>query len=201
MDIAEAFLNDNYDWNGYHEPIVASTESDMDGALTMQIFKYITNTPVLFADVRHYEKSQDVWFFSNSGTSATYYAGRSNDIKENLKNVSLLPESKDYPAGGSSVHYFAHPGKITFARLARKLDEYYLTVVPAEIVQFDQKEMERLGSLATPQWPVAFTKLSAPADNFLAEFPCNHIHGVYGDWIEEWKHVADILGIKINILE
>jgi len=201
MDIAEAFLNDNYDWDGYHEPIVASTESDMDGALTMQIFKYITNTPVLFADVRHYEKSQDVWFFSNSGTSATYYAGRSNDIKENLKNVSLLPESKDYPAGGSSVHYFAHPGKITFARLARKLDEYYLTVVPAEIVQFDQKEMERLGSLATPQWPVAFTKLSASADNFLAEFPCNHIHGVYGDWIEEWKHVADILGIKINILE
>ena len=42
VDIAEAFLNDPYDWDGPHEPIVAATEADMDGALTMQIFKHIT---------------------------------------------------------------------------------------------------------------------------------------------------------------
>ena len=41
-DVAEAFLNDPYDWDGPHEPIVAATESDMDGALTMQIFKLLT---------------------------------------------------------------------------------------------------------------------------------------------------------------
>ena len=62
MDIAEAFLNDPYDWDGPHEPIVAATESDMDGALTMQIFKLLTGSPVLFADVRHYDKDNDVWF-------------------------------------------------------------------------------------------------------------------------------------------
>lgn len=39
MDVAEAFLNDPYDFDGPHEPIVAATEADMDGALTMQIFK------------------------------------------------------------------------------------------------------------------------------------------------------------------
>ena len=201
MDLAEAFLNDPYDMDGSHEPIVAATESDMDGALTMQLFKYMTGKPVLFADVRHYEKSEDVWFFSNSGTSATYFAGGSDHFQDNLKNVSLLPESKDYPAGGGTVHYFAHPGKITFARLARKLDEYYLTVVPAEIVNFDEKEMQRLGNLSTPQWPVAFTKLSVSADEFLAKYPCNHIHGVYGDWVPEWAKVAEILGIKMQILQ
>lgn len=47
MDVAEAFLNDPYDWDGPHEPIVAATESDMDGALTMQIFKLLTGFPVL----------------------------------------------------------------------------------------------------------------------------------------------------------
>ena len=73
------------------EPIIAATESDMDGALTMQLFKYMTGKPVLFADVRHYEKSEDVWFFSNSGTSATYFAGGSDHFEDNLKNVSLLP--------------------------------------------------------------------------------------------------------------
>ena len=201
MDLAEAFLNDPYDMDGPHEPIVAATESDMDGALTMQIFKYMTGQPVLFADVRHYEKPEDIWFFGNSGTSATFYAGGSDDFEENLRHVSLLPESKDYPAGGGSVHYFAAPGKVTMARLARKQDKYYLTLVPAEIVQFDQEKMERLGGMATPQWPVAFTKVATPAETFLRYYPCNHIHGVYGDYIEEWKMVAKILGIEVQVLD
>lgn len=200
MDLAEAFLNDSYDWDGTHEPIVAATESDMDGALTMQIFKYLSNSPVLFADVRHYEKSEDIWFFGNSGTAATYYAGKSDDPIRNMKEVSLLPESKDYPAGGGSVHHFAAPGRATMARLARKQGEYYLTLVPAEIVQFDEEKMKYLGNLATPQWPVAFTKLQVEAGTFLRQYPCNHIHGVYGDYMREWLYVAKILGIKVQVL-
>jgi len=53
-DIAEAFLNDPYDFDGPKEPVICATEDDMDGALTMQIMHKITGTPVLFADVRHY---------------------------------------------------------------------------------------------------------------------------------------------------
>ena len=200
MDLAEAFLNDPYDWDGPHEPIVAATESDMDGALTMQIFKAMTGMPVLFCDVRHYEASIDAWFFGNSGTAATYYAGGSDDPLENLKHVSLLPESKDYPAGGGSVHHFAAPGKITFARMARKLDQYYLTLVPAEIVQYEPEKMKQLGDLATPQWPMAFTKVEAPPATFLSAYPCNHIHGVYGDWAEEWKFAAKAMNINMQIL-
>ena len=60
MDIAEAFLNDPYDFDGPKEPIVAATESDMDGALTMQLFKLLTGKPVLFADVRH--TLWEIWF-------------------------------------------------------------------------------------------------------------------------------------------
>lgn len=101
MDVAEAFLNDPYDWDGPHEPIVAATESDMDGALTMQIFKLLTGFPVLFADVRHYDKENNVWFFSNSGTHATYFAGGSLDPEENLKHVTFYPETHYYPAGGA----------------------------------------------------------------------------------------------------
>lgn len=201
MDLAEAFLNDSYDWDGPHDPIVAATESDMDGALTMQIFKEIARTPVLFADVRHYEKSVDCWFFGNSGTHATYFAGASDIPEENLKHVSFFPESKDYPAGGGSVHHFAAPGKVTLARLARKGDDYYLTIVPGEIVHFDEEKMWQLGGTATPAWPVAFTKCSVPAAEFIEKYPCNHIHGVYGDYVEELKNVAKILNIPYQILE
>lgn len=201
MDLAEALLNDPYDWNGAKETTVASTESDMDGALTMQLFKHLTGKPVLFADVRHYDSENGVWYFSNSGTHATYFAGASDDFRENLKNVSLLPETDYYPAGGASVHHFAKAGRVTLARLARKNGQYYLTVVPAEFVEYDREKMLRMGSQTTPAWPVAFAKLKVSADYFISNFPCNHIHGVYGDYTESLKSIARILDIPIKIFE
>ncbi|MBQ7726266.1 MAG: L-fucose/L-arabinose isomerase family protein [Clostridia bacterium] len=201
MDIAEAFLNDPYDWNGPKEPMVAATESDMDGALTMQIFKHLTGSPVLFADVRHYDKENDIWFFSNSGTHATFFAGASYDPDENLKKVDFLPETDYYPAGGASVHHFAKAGKVTLARLARKNGEYYLTIVPAEFVEFDREKMIALGNTTTPSWPAAFAKLKVSPEHFINNFPCNHIHGVYGDHVEALKNVAKILDIPVQIFE
>lgn len=199
LDIAEAFLNDPYDWDGPHEPFVAATEADMDGALTMQVFKHITGEPVLFSDVRHYDADDDVWYFSNSGTHATFFAEASKDPKVNLKSVSFLPEASYYPAGGGSVHHFAAPGRVTLARLARKSGRYRLSIVPAEFVRFDPDVMKQKGSTVTPEWPIAFTRLACSADHFLANFPCNHIHGCYGDWEQELLHVADILGIEAEV--
>ena len=198
LDIAEAFLNDPYDWEGAHEPIVAATEADMDGALTMQIFKHITGEPVLFADVRHYEKEDDIWYFSNSGTHATYFAGKSKKSAENLKHVTFYPESNYYPAGGASVHHFAAPGKVTLARLARKNGRYWLAIVPAEFVEFPREVALQKGATVTPEWPIAFTRLQCPPEEFLATFPCNHIHGCYGDWVNELCHVAALLDIEVK---
>lgn len=200
MDVAEAFLNDPYDWDGPHEPIVAATEADMDGALTMQIFKLMTGKPVLFADVRHYDRENNVWFFSNSGTHATFYAGGSYDPRENLKEVTLYPETFYYPAGGASIHHFAAPGKVTLARLSRKNGKYRVTVVPAEIVQFSREKMLQMGQTTTPAWPVAFTRLNVEAEEFLTRFPCNHIHGVYGDHVKEWETFAALTGMEYTLL-
>ncbi len=201
MDLAEAFLNDPYDWDGPHEPIVAATESDMDGALTMQIFKLLTGAPVLFADVRHYDKEEDVWYFSNSGTHATYFAGGSYRPEENLKRVTLHPETHYYPAGGASVHHFAKGGEVTLARLARKNGKYFLTIVPAEFVEFPEDKALALGSLTTPEWPIAFARLKVGADYFLKHFPCNHIHGVYGNYVEELKILAELLHMDAVVFE
>ena len=40
-DVAEAFLNDPYDWEGAKATHVCATEADMDGALTMQLMKLL----------------------------------------------------------------------------------------------------------------------------------------------------------------
>lgn len=201
MDVAEAFLNDPYDWDGPHEPIVAATEADMDGALTMQIFKHLSGLPVLFADVRHYDREDGVWYFSNSGTHATFFAGGSYDPAVNLKQVTFYPEKNYYPAGGASVHHFAAPGKVTLGRLARKNGKYWLALVPAEFVEFPREAALRKGAATTPEWPVAFARLSTSADEFLRSFPCNHIHGVYGDYVQEWLTAARILGIEVKLFD
>lgn len=201
MDVAEAFLNDPYDMDGPHEPIVAATEADMDGALTMQIFKHLSGSPVLFADVRHYDADNDIWYFSNSGTHATFFAGGSFNPVNNLKNVKLLPETEDYPAGGASVWHIAKAGRVTLARLSRKNGQYRMTIVPAEFVRFEPEKEAVLAGVATPQWPVAFTRLKVSAEEFISKFPCNHIHGVYGDYVRELKNVADILDIPCEIMD
>jgi L-fucose/D-arabinose isomerase len=196
VDVAEAFLNDPYDWDGPKEPFVAATEADMDGALTMQIMKHITSEPVLFADVRHYDVNDDVWYLANSGTHATFFAGGSHDPATNLKNVSFFPEVSYYPAGGASVQHFAAPGEITLARLARKNGKYWLAIVPAHFIEFPEAVARTKAATTTPEWPHAFARLSVTPDEFLSSYPCNHIHGCYGDWVDELINVAHILGIE-----
>ena len=199
MDVAEAFLNDPYDWDGPHEPIVAATEADMDGALTMQLMKYITGETVLFADVRHYDAEDDVWYLANSGTHATFFAGRSKDPAENLKHVSFFPEVSYYPAGGASVQHFAAPGEITLARLARKQGKYWLAIVPAEFIAFPEEKARAKAATTTPEWPHAFARLQVTPAEFLASYPCNHTHGVYGNWVDELLNIAHILGIEAKV--
>ena len=200
MDLAEAFLNDPYDWDGPHEPIVAATESDMDGAMTMQLMKHMTRgRPVLFADVRHYDAANQVWYFSNSGMHPTYFAGRSDNPDDNLRAVTFYPEVSDYPAGGPSVHHFAAPGPMTFARLARQNGQYWMAVLEGTIVEFEREKAFALGKTVTPEWPIAFTRLGCTAEEFLSTFPCNHIHGVYGDWSSVLVEAARVLGIRVKL--
>jgi L-fucose isomerase len=199
MDIAEAFLNDPYDWEGPHEPIVAATEADMDGALTMEIFKHLSGQTSLFADIRHYDAEDDVWYFANSGTHATYFAARSLDPAENLKKVTFYPEIPDFPAGGASVQFFAGAGPMTMARLARKKGQYWMAIVPAQFVEFPQEKMVAKAKTTDIEWPHAFARLQVPPEVFLATYPCNHIHGITGNWVEELKYVAEILGIESKV--
>jgi L-fucose isomerase len=181
MDLTEAFLNDPYDWEGPHDPIVCATEADSDGALTMELFKDIAGTPVLFADVRHYDADGDFWDMVNSGQHATYFAGKSFDPKVNLPKVKLVPEIFYFPAGGAAVHHIAVPGEVTLARLTRKLGKYWMAIAP------------------TGEWPHAFTKLRVPPERFIATYSSNHIHGVYGDYVEELTWVCKILGMEAEV--
>ena len=200
MNIAEAFLNDPYDWDGPKQPIIAATETDMDGALTMEILKHIAQKPVLFADVRHYFKEENLLDLCNSGQHATYFAGGSTDPEENLKNVILYPESFYFPAGGAAVRHIAVPGRVTLARLARISGKYIMTIVPAEIVSLPEEKAEELAKRVQEEWPHVYVRIDASIEDFLRRYPCNHTHGVYGEYVNELIHFCRLKNIKYKVL-
>ncbi|TFG64058.1 MAG: fucose isomerase [Spirochaetales bacterium] len=202
-DIPEAVLNDYYGPAGEpHDPIVCSTEADMDAALTMQIFNLITGQPVLFADIRSYYDDKKIWDLCNSGAHATYFAGKSKDPIENLKNVEFRPEGFYYPAGGASVYHIAKPGEVTLARLARSgsTTHYKLVVVHGEFVSFGAEEDEKLAAIEQDNWPHAFCRFDCDMETFIQGINCNHIHGTYGNWVEELKVFCRAADIEFVLL-
>jgi L-fucose isomerase len=198
MDIAEAFMNDPYDWEGPKPSIVCSTEADMDAALTMQILKGLSGTPVLFADVRHYHENLDVWDLCNSGQHATWFAARSNDPLENMRHVDLYPADFYFPAGGASVHHLAAPGDFTFARLTRCNGSYRMHVLRGELVQFDDAQNDELMHASTYVWPHAFARFDANSDEILGRYASNHIHAVPGDHVRELKEICRLLDVEFD---
>src|SRR5215203_6803541 len=147
MDVTEAFLNDPYDWDGLKFTDTATTEADMDAALTMQILKNLSGTPVLFADVRHYHTDRDIWDLCNSGQHATWFAARSEDPAENMRYVHLYPEGFYFPAGGASIHHLAAEGEFTFARLTRLDGRYRMHVMRGSFERYDDEELRVIWKL------------------------------------------------------
>ena len=200
-DIAEAFLNDPYDWDGAKAPVICATEDDMDGALTMQLMHKLTGTPVLFADVRHYFADRDIWDLENSGQHATWFAARSDDPAENMAKVHLYPEEFYFPAGGAAVHHLAAPGDITLARLSRLDGSYRMQVTLGAFETFDDETNEALMRQSTYVWPHAFARMKAPAEVFLSRFGANHIHAVPGDITTELAAICRFLDVRLERLD
>ena len=164
----------------------------------MQLFKQITGTPVLFADVRHYHGDRDIWDLCNSGQHATWYAARSADPAENLARVHLFPEVFFFPAGGASVHHLAAPGEMTLGRLTRKDGEYRMHLMLGSFETYDDETNQALMNQSTPEWPHAFARLDAPAEVFLSRFGANHIHAVPGDHRATVRAACSLLGVTLD---
>lgn len=195
--LSAAFFNDSYDWNGYKEPIVFACEADSDAALTMQILKMLTGSPVAFMDVRHYDPEYNVMVFCNCGSQSTYYAGLSSNYEDNLKNVTLFPCLEIYSGGGAHVSFMAKPGEVTIARLNRYKGKYRITVIPAKFVELPEEKMAE----TTKEWPHVFVKLPFDYRIFLDKFDSNHCHAVYGDHVKELEMISKMLGIDYELMD
>jgi L-fucose isomerase len=164
----------------------------------MQLLKALSDTPVLFADMRYHHADRDVWDLCNSGQHATWLAARSEDPAENLRHVHLYPEDFFFPAGGASVHHLAAPGDFTFARLTRLDGRYRMQVLRGELVQFEPDTNEAMMRQTTYHWPHAFARFDATVEEILGRYGSNHIHAVPGDHVAELRTVCDLLDVDYD---
>jgi len=201
-DVAEMLMNDPYDWNGLKEPCVCATEADSNGAVTMQLLKYLTGgLPSLFMDVRLYHPDRDLWDWCNSGNHASWYAAQSFDPAENFKRITFHPALEYFfKAGGASVQFDAAPGEMTFARLGLWDEKPYMLIVKGESVELPPEESKALSAQTNPTWPHVWARLDCSFDEFLNAFPCNHVQGVPGDRVRALTMLCDITGIKPIVL-
>ena len=197
-DIAEAFLNDPYDWEGPKSVHVCASESDMDGALTMQILHDLSGTPVLFAQLRHYHADRGIWDLSNPGQHATWFAARSADPAENLRQVHLYPADFCSPAGGVAVHHLAAPGGFTFARLTCAGDRYRMQILRGRLERYDSATNEMLMGRSTYTSPHAFARFTASQDQVLSRFGAHHVHAVPGNYVPELRAACRMLDVDVD---
>lgn len=152
--MSAAFMNDPYDWDGPKEPVVFACEADSDAALTMQILKLLTGKPVVFMDVRHWDAKNNVMVFCNCGSQSTYYAGASDNYKENLSKVTLYPALSIYSGGGAHFNLMTKEGEATVARLCRKNGKYRMVMFTSEFIELPEETMKE----TTEEWPHVFCK-------------------------------------------
>ncbi|MEA5011864.1 MAG: L-fucose isomerase [Angelakisella sp.] len=195
--LSAAFFNDPYDWDGPKETRVFTCEADAEGGLTMQILKLLSGTPVLFADFRFYDKAKNIFYFCNCGAIATWFSQRSDTPEVNLQGVSLKPIIPKYAGKGCHVQYIAKEGRMTFARLTHDQDKFIFTVFTGTAKELPEAALKDTCEV----WPHMFVEADAPYQSIIENFDCNHVHAVYGDYVEEIKLFCQLKNIEFRYIQ
>ncbi len=194
--LSAAFLPSWLDWDGHRAPMVCACEADGDAALTMQILQLISGLPALFLDLRHYEVESGHWVLCNCGGQSVYYTRRSEQPEENLKAVDLVPVIPKYGGVGAHVRYVGCEGEMTFARIQHDEKQPSLIAFRGRAVPGRQEWLQK----SCPAWPHVFASVAADHQEILAHLHANHIHAVGGDWLDELKLFACVVGIPFKAL-
>ena len=199
--LSAALLPGPYDADGEKETTVMACEADADAGLTSEIMKLVSGgLPTLFGDVSYINDDTGTFYLPNCGGMCTWFAARSDNPSENLKQVHIRPAIR--PGGGGTTYLTCAPGPLTVGRLYRKSGEYSMALFTGEAKELPKDEYEAfVAARGSHQLPTAFVKTNVDIDRFVDEFASNHICAVAGNWVKELVHVCGLLGIKPVLLD
>lgn len=193
--VAVALLNDPYDADGPREPVVCACESDVDGALTMQLLKLVSGgKPATLMDLLVYDRERQLLFMGNCGGMATWFAEASENPEENLAKVHLLPQVQG-KAGGAATQYVAPERTFTIARLYRVAGRYRMALMVAKSVRVNREQLSK----SIEPWPHIVVRMSPESlEQLVKTVGANHLHAVEGDYSEEVRAFCEIKGVELH---
>ncbi len=186
--LAHAILNDQSDADGPKESVVCGCESDVNGALSMQMLKHVSGQPAYFGDYLQFNPQNKEIGLCNCGSSPTDFAKDHKDViwvHEGLAEFA-------WKHGSANPQYVARSGFVTMARLSRINGEYVMAIGTGDAVYKDREVMRELNYYQ----PQAFVKIHADTDAFFDNLRSNHCHMVYGNYVKELVIECEMLGIK-----
>ena len=87
--LSAALLPGPYDADGDKETTVMACEADADAGLTSEIMKLVSGgQSTMFADVSYINDETNTFYLPNCGGMCTWFAARSDEPSENLKQVN-----------------------------------------------------------------------------------------------------------------
>jgi L-fucose isomerase len=147
--------------------------------------------PALFVDLRHFDTGAKLWTLCNCGGQSVFYSRRSRKQRENLASVDLVPVIPKYGGVGAHVRYVGCEGPLTLARVVHDTKTPTLVALKAQAV----KARESWLAKSCPNWPHLFVTMDVDPHDLLSNLHANHVHAVAGNWIEELRMFAAMVGI------
>jgi len=141
--------------------------------------------------VRHYHADRDVWDLCNSGQHATWYAARSDDPVENLRQTHLYPEvSTSRPAARGAALRGA--GRRDVRPLTRDTGKYRLQLVRAAYRTLRRRDERVAGPAVDVRMAARVRSPAVSADESWAVRGQPHPRRA-GDYVAELEAVCTLL--------
>jgi len=86
---------------------------------------------------------------------------------------------------------------MTFGRLTKVLDKYKMIVFKGNFKEFPLEKLKE----TCPAWPHGYVEVSVDYDYLIDRYESNHVHGVYGDYIDELRIFCKLKNIEFEVIK
>ncbi len=191
-----AFLPFSSDSEGEKPIIPTVCEGDIKGLLTSAILYGLNySIPPLFGDLK--VLTDDYFVIANCGGASAFYAANSNDPQKTLSKSAIKPQCQGETGGAFGFYTPASNEEVTYARIFRIAEKFYLQFGVGKILTNYKKPIEAWGE----SWPHTVVDLKIPKELFIKAVGTNHLSLTLGNFKDELRNIAEILSIEIVELD
>ena len=181
------------------KPIFSTVcEGDVKGLMTSVLLQQIKpEIGPIFGDLKYV--GEDFFAISNCGAASIWWAGKSNDPKQTLPNITIQANVAGFT--GAAVGFMGQAGPVTTARLGRIKGKYVMHLGVGESVAVTGAVKDKVMGFFGQMWPNVMISLGSDPDLLFRVAASNHPVATDGDVSQEVTYACRQMGIPIVRLD